>query len=107
MKQPYLNLGDAVWACLKPKEVFADMKNLYKIAVGGMIYTVIAYNDDDAKRTVIEYTNQAVVDKPFTLARIGVAGSDYECGVIGVEVDNYPDHTTRELLRLALLADKK
>lgn len=83
------------------------MKQIYKIAVDGKIYTVIAYNDDGAKEIVIKYTDQAVLDKPFTLARIGVAGADHTCGVIGIEDDNYPEHTTQELLRLALIADKK
>lgn len=78
------------------------MKQIYKIAVDGKIYTVIAYNDDGAKKSVVEYTDQAVLDKRFTLARIGVAGADHTCGVIGIEDDHYPDETTKELLRLAL-----
>lgn len=83
------------------------MKQIYKIAVDGKIYTVIAYNDDGAKETVIKHTDQAALGKPFTLARIGVAGADHTCGIIGIEDDHYPENTTRELLRLALLADKK
>lgn len=83
------------------------MKQIYKIAVDGKIYTVIAYDDDGAKKTVIEHTEEGALGKPFTLARIGVAGADHTCGVIGVEDDHNPDQTITELLRLAFASVKK
>lgn len=74
-------------------------KGVWKMAVDGMVYTVVADDVEEVKTLVrAAHTKRDIVGLHITVARV----SDVENGIISVKADLDPAQTTKDLLRAAL-----